>query len=79
MTVSVAAIALGATSGRVIAGTVDVSAMTVLAGPVDATAFGNVVIQGGARGAIEGSLESSRHLINRSFEPRAFSPKGTML
>ncbi len=77
MTVSVAAIALGATSGRVIVGTVNVSAMTVFAAPVEATAIDNVVIQGRARGAIEGSLESIRHLINRSFKPRDFSLKGT--
>lgn len=57
--------------------TADVSGMTVLAGPVEATAIGNVVIQGRACGAIEGSLESIRHLIHRSFEPRTFSPKGT--
>jgi len=57
--------------------TADVSGMTVLAGPVEATAIGNVVIQGRARGAVDGSLESIRHLIHRSFEPRVFYPTRT--
>ena len=54
----------------------DRSGRPVLAGPVEATALGNVLIQGRALGAVSGSLEDLRGLIARThdlvrYEPRA--------
>jgi rhamnulokinase len=56
--------------------TADRSGHPVLAGPVEATAIGNVLIQARTVGAISGSLEDLRRLIARTqdlvrFEPRA--------
>jgi rhamnulokinase len=56
--------------------TADRSGHAVLAGPVEATAIGNVLIQARTVGAISGSLEDLRGLIARTqdlarFEPRA--------
>ncbi len=56
--------------------TADRSGLPVVAGPVEATAIGNVLIQGRALGAVSGSLESLRDLVARTFAPRAFEPKG---
>ncbi|WP_062464073.1 rhamnulokinase [Demequina soli] len=56
--------------------TADRAGMPVVAGPVEATAIGNVLIQGRAIGAISGSLESLRDLVARTFNPRVFTPKG---
>ncbi|WP_062520909.1 rhamnulokinase [Demequina silvatica] len=56
--------------------TADRSGLPVMAGPVEATAIGNVLIQGRAIGAVSGSLESLRDLVARTFEPRVFTPKG---
>lgn len=56
--------------------TADRSGRPVLAGPVEATAIGNVLIQARTAGAISGSLDDLRGLIARTqdlvrFEPRA--------
>lgn len=45
------------------------SGLPVLAGPVEATALGNVLVQGRALGAIEGSLEHLRALVARTHPP----------
>ena len=45
--------------------------LPVLAGPVEATALGNVLVQGRALGAIDGSLEHLRALVARTFPPEA--------
>lgn len=47
----------------------------VLAGPVEATAIGNVLVQARAQGLVTGSLESLRALVARSFSPRSYSPR----
>jgi Sugar (pentulose and hexulose) kinases len=46
----------------------------VLAGPVEATAIGNVLVQARALGAIEGDLESLRELVARTHPPATFAP-----
>ncbi len=58
--------------------TADRSRMPVVAGPVEATAIGNVLVQGRALGALSGSLESLRDLVARTFTPQIFEPKGTL-
>jgi rhamnulokinase len=46
----------------------------VLAGPVEATAVGNVLIQGRAAGLVHGELSELRALIARSFPPAEYQP-----
>jgi rhamnulokinase len=55
--------------------TADRSGLPVLAGPVEATALGNVLVQARAVGLVEGDLESLRALVARSFEPVRFEPR----
>jgi rhamnulokinase len=45
----------------------------VLAGPVEATAIGNVLVQGMGLGLL-GSLAEAREVVRRSFEVRSYSP-----
>ena len=47
----------------------------VLAGPVEATAVGNVLIQGRAAGLVQGELSELRALIARSFPPAEYQPR----
>ena len=47
----------------------------MLAGPVEATALGNVLIQARALGAVTGSLEALRDLVARTHAPRRFEPR----
>jgi rhamnulokinase len=47
----------------------------VLAGPVEATAVGNVLIQGRAAGLVQGDLSELRALIARSFPPAEYQPR----
>ncbi|HYT91878.1 MAG TPA: FGGY-family carbohydrate kinase, partial [Gemmataceae bacterium] len=46
----------------------------VLAGPVEATAIGNVLVQGMGLGLL-GSLGEAREVVRRSFEVRSYSPR----
>ena len=55
--------------------TADRSGLPVLAGPVEATALGNVLVQGRALGAIDGSLEHLRALVARRFPPKRYDPR----
>jgi hypothetical protein len=45
-----------------------------LAGPVEATAIGNVLVQAVGLGLL-GSLADAREVVRRSFEVRTFTPK----
>lgn len=56
--------------------TADRSGLVVLAGPVEATAVGNVLVQARAAGFAHGSLEDLRRLVAAAFEPRRFVPRG---
>jgi rhamnulokinase len=47
----------------------------VLAGPVEATAVGNVLIQGRAAGLVDGELPELRALIARTFPPVEYQPR----
>lgn len=55
--------------------TADRSGLPVLAGPVEATALGNVLVQARALGAVSGSLEALRDLVARTHAPRRFVPR----
>src|SRR5262249_28084722 len=54
--------------------TADACNRQVLAGPVEATAIGNVLIQAVGLGAL-GSLTEAREVVRRSFEVRAYDPQ----
>lgn len=56
--------------------TADRTGLPVLAGPVEATALGNVLVQARAHGLIarDASLEALRALIARTFPPRRYLP-----
>ncbi|WP_243076499.1 rhamnulokinase family protein [Microbacterium sp. SS28] len=55
--------------------TADRSGLPVLAGPVEATALGNILIQARAAGLVTGSLESLRDLVARTHAPRRYPPR----
>jgi rhamnulokinase len=48
--------------------------LTVLAGPVEATAIGNVLVQARVQGLVTGSLESLRALVAGAFAPTRYVP-----
>ena len=50
--------------------------LPVLAGPVEATALGNVLVQARAHGALSGSLEDLRALVARTHQPVVHQPHG---
>jgi rhamnulokinase len=54
--------------------TADATGCTVVAGPVEATALGNIAMQMLATGAVS-SLDEARHIIERSFPVERFEPK----
>ena len=55
--------------------TADAAWLPVLAGPVEATALGNVMVQAYSRGHV-GSLEEIRAVVRRSTELSRYEPKG---
>lgn len=55
--------------------TADRSGLPVLAGPVEATALGNVLVQARAAGLVTGSLEALRDLVARTHAPRHYAPR----
>jgi rhamnulokinase len=54
----------------------DATGRSVLAGPVEATAIGNVMMQAVADAAV-GSIAEARELIRRSFPPEPYEPSRT--
>ena len=55
--------------------TADRSGLPVLAGPVEATAIGNVLVQARAQGFAGRDLESLRALVSAAFSPRRYEPR----
>lgn len=53
----------------------DACELPVLAGPVEATALGNVLVQARARGLIEGDLETLRALVRSTQDIRRYEPR----
>ena len=56
--------------------TADATGCRVLAGPVEATAVGNVVVQLVSLGVVRG-LEEGRALVAAAFPPEEFAPRQT--
>jgi len=56
--------------------TADRTGLPVLAGPVEATALGNVLVQGRALGAAPATLEGLRGLVAATHEPVHYEPRG---
>ena len=57
--------------------TADAAQLPVVAGPVEATAVGNVMVQAFAGGRV-GSLEEIRAVVRRSFETSTYEPDGSV-
>ncbi|WP_062071731.1 rhamnulokinase [Demequina sediminicola] len=55
--------------------TADYAGLRVVAGPVEATALGNVVVQARAEGATGATLESMRDLVARTTELHTYEPR----
>jgi len=55
--------------------TADACQMPVVAGPVEATAIGNVLVQARTAGVLMGDLDSLRSLVRKTHEPRRFEPR----
>lgn len=55
--------------------TADRCGRTVVAGPVEATALGNVLVQGRTAGALQGDLEVLRALVRSTQELETFRPR----
>ena len=53
----------------------DRSGLPVVAGPVEATALGNVLVQGRAAGAVSGGLDDLRALVARTQDLRRHEPR----
>jgi rhamnulokinase len=54
--------------------TADRAGLPVLAGPVEATAIGNVLVQARAQGFASGDLEALRALVAGAFRPTRYEP-----
>jgi sugar (pentulose or hexulose) kinase len=55
--------------------TADACGIPVLAGPVEATAVGNLLVQASTGGALRGDLETLRALIRKTHEPLRYEPR----
>ncbi|MDN4613722.1 rhamnulokinase family protein [Leifsonia sp. F6_8S_P_1B] len=64
----------GARNALLCQATADRLGVPVLAGPVEATAIGNALVQGRAAGLISGDLETLRGLVGRVFAPVRYEP-----
>ena len=56
--------------------TANATALPVIAGPVEATAIGNIMVQAFSAGCVS-SLSEMREVIGRSFEPARYEPQHT--
>ena len=58
--------------------TADACELPVVAGPVEATALGNALIQGRARGLLAGDLETLRALVRATQDIRRYEPRTSL-
>jgi rhamnulokinase len=58
--------------------TADACEVPVIAGPVEATAIGNVLVQARARGLLSGDLETLRGLVRATQDVRRYEPRATL-
>jgi rhamnulokinase len=58
--------------------TADACEVPVLAGPVEATALGNVLVQARARGLLAGDLETLRGLVRATQDVRRYEPRTSL-
>jgi rhamnulokinase len=65
----------GARNGLLCQLTADACGLPVVAGPVEATAIGNVLVQARALGFVEGNLEALRARIRATHQLRRFEPR----
>ncbi|MDJ1136303.1 rhamnulokinase [Streptomyces iconiensis] len=56
--------------------TADACGLPVVAGPVEAAAYGNVLVQARTAGAVSGGLPSLRRLVRDSLRLRQYAPRG---
>jgi rhamnulokinase len=56
--------------------TADACGLPVLAGPVEATALGNILVQARSLGAVGASLDEMRELVRATQQVRRFEPRG---
>ncbi|KJQ53416.1 rhamnulokinase [Microbacterium sp. SA39] len=66
----------GSLNGLLCQATADRTGLPVLAGPVEATALGNVLVQARALGAAPAMLEELRALVAATHAPTRFAPQG---
>jgi rhamnulokinase len=59
--------------------TADRLGMPLLAGPVEATALGNVLLTARATGLVDGDLAALRALVDARFRPTRYLPSGAMV
>lgn len=67
----------GSLNGLLCQRTADLSGLTVVAGPDEATALGNLLIQARAGGFVTGSLDALRDLVARTHPRRYYQPVGS--
>jgi rhamnulokinase len=64
----------GARNALLCQATADRSGLPVLAGPVEATALGNALVQARSAGLVSGDLETLRALVARNYAPVRYAP-----
>jgi len=52
----------------------DLAGVPVLAGPVEATALGSLLVQARAAGTVSGTVDDLRAIVNRTISPRQYLP-----
>jgi rhamnulokinase len=57
--------------------TADTVGRPVVAGPIEATAIGNLLVQARTHGMVQGDLEALRQVVARSFPPRTYEPRAS--
>ncbi|MYS81498.1 rhamnulokinase [Embleya scabrispora] len=67
----------GARNALLCQATADACGLPVVAGPVEAAALGNILVQARSHGAVRGSLAELRSLIRHTQALRTYSPRGT--